>query len=30
LQGLTLADPAYWLKNYERWERRWHHIMKGA
>jgi spermidine/putrescine transport system substrate-binding protein len=30
LQGLELADPTYWLKNYERWERRWHHIMKGA
>jgi len=30
LQGLELAAPAYWLQNYERWERRWHHIMKGA
>lgn len=30
LQGLVLADPTYWLRNYERWERRWHHVMKGA
>jgi len=30
LQGLELAAPTYWLQNYERWERRWHHIMKGA
>ena len=30
LEGLALADPLYWSKNYERWERRWHHIMKGA
>jgi spermidine/putrescine transport system substrate-binding protein len=30
LDGLVLADPIYWAANYERWERRWHHIMKGA
>jgi spermidine/putrescine transport system substrate-binding protein len=30
LDGLVLADPVYWAANYERWERRWHHIMKGA
>jgi spermidine/putrescine transport system substrate-binding protein len=30
LEGLVLADPTYWSINYERWERRWHHIMKGA
>jgi spermidine/putrescine transport system substrate-binding protein len=30
LDGLVLADPFYWSNNYERWERRWHHIMKGA
>jgi spermidine/putrescine transport system substrate-binding protein len=30
LEGLALADPIYWTKNYERWERRWHHVMKGA
>jgi spermidine/putrescine transport system substrate-binding protein len=30
LQGLLLPDPDYWSRNYERWERRWHHVMKGA
>jgi spermidine/putrescine transport system substrate-binding protein len=30
LDGLLLADPLYWATNYERWERRWHHVMKGA
>jgi len=30
LEGLLLPAPAYWSSNYERWERRWHHVMKGA
>jgi spermidine/putrescine transport system substrate-binding protein len=30
LESLKLADPVYWLAQYERWERRWSHILKGA